>query len=230
MIPSFVSDAESALKFVRGKQLYQPKPHNQTRKNFMETINFLITGVGGQGTVLASEIMAAVGFAAGYDVKKSDLLGLSVRGGAVLSHVRWGEIVYSPIVPEGRVDYLIAFEELEALRHLGQVKSTGTILMNQQKIFPVLVSSGLAEYPTDEVIEESLRKTSKNVHEIPAVELALKVGNSKVLNIVLLGAISALFNIDPKIWEEVIKERVPKKYVDLNIKAFNEGRNWMKGE
>ena len=86
----------------------------------METINFLITGVGGQGTVLASEIMAAVGLAADYDVKKSDLLGLSVRGGAVLGHVRWGKPVYSPIVPEGRVDYLIAFEKLEALRHLGQ--------------------------------------------------------------------------------------------------------------
>ncbi|HNY19396.1 MAG TPA: 2-oxoacid:acceptor oxidoreductase family protein [Flexilinea sp.] len=121
----------------------------------METINFLITGVGGQGTVLASEIMAAVGFAAGYDVKKSDLLGLSVRGGAVLSHVRWGEIVYSPIVPEGRVDYLIAFEELEALRHLGQVKSTGTILMNQQKYF-------LYWFPADS-LNIQLMRLSKNL-------------------------------------------------------------------
>lgn len=196
----------------------------------METINFLITGVGGQGTVLASEIMAAVGLAAGFDVKKSDLLGLSVRGGAVLGHVRWGETVYSPIVPEGRVDYLIAFEELEALRHLGQVKSTGTILVNQQKIYPVLVSSGLAEYPSDEEIEKSLKATTKNIFEVPAINLALDVGSSKVLNIVLIGALSALFDIDPSVWAGVIRERVPAKFTELNIKAFNAGRNWMKRE
>ncbi|GAP39300.1 indolepyruvate oxidoreductase subunit beta [Flexilinea flocculi] len=196
----------------------------------METINFLITGVGGQGTVLASEIMAAVGLAAGYDVKKSDLLGLSVRGGAVLGHVRWGETVYSPIVPEGRVDYLVAFEQLEALRHLGQVKSSGTILVNQQKIYPVLVSSGLAEYPSDEVIETSLNRTAKAIYKIPAVDLALGIGNSKVLNIVLLGALSSLFDIEAAVWEKVLEERVPKKFTELNIQAFREGRNWMKGK
>lgn len=195
----------------------------------METINFLITGVGGQGTVLASEIMAAVGLAAGYDVKKSDLLGLSVRGGAVLGHVRWGDTVYSPIVPEGRVDYLLAFEELEALRHLGQVKSTGTILMNQQKIYPVLVSSGLAEYPSDKTIDDALNTTAKHVLKIPAIDLALEVGNSKVLNIVLIGALSALFDIDASIWENVLRERVPAKFTELNLKAFAVGRNWMKG-
>ncbi len=195
----------------------------------METINFLITGVGGQGTVLASEIMAAVGLAAGYDVKKSDLLGLSVRGGAVLGHVRWGEVVYSPIVPEGRVDYLLAFEELEALRHLDQVKSTGKIIVNKQKIYPVLVSSGLAEYPSDDKIEDLLQKTTPNITEIPAVDIALQVGNSKVLNIVLLGALSELLSVDTAIWESVIRERVPKKFSELNIKAFQAGKTWMKG-
>ncbi len=196
----------------------------------METINFLITGVGGQGTVLASEIMAAVGLAAGFDVKKSDLLGLSVRGGAVLGHVRWGKPVYSPIVPEGRVDYLIAFEELEALRHLGQVKSTGTILMNTQKIFPVSVSAGEAVYPTDEEIDEALSRTSEHVYKVPAIDLSLEIGNSKCLNIVLLGAVSALFDdIDPEIWEGVLKERVKPKFVELNLNAFHAGRNWMKG-
>lgn len=193
----------------------------------MKTINFMITGVGGQGTVLASEIMAAVGLAAGYDVKKSDLLGLSVRGGAVIGHVRWGETVFSPIVPEGRVDYLLAFEELEALRHLGQVTSTGTILVNQQKIYPVTVSTGLAEYPSEEVIDESLYATTKNIYKVPAIDLALQVGNSKVLNIVLIGALSALFDIEPSIWESVIRERVPAKFTELNIKAFNAGRDWM---
>lgn len=193
----------------------------------MKTINFMITGVGGQGTVLASEIMAAVGLAAGYDVKKSDLLGLSVRGGAVIGHVRWGETVFSPIVPEGRVDYLLAFEVLEALRHLGQVTSTGTILVNQQKIYPVTVSTGLAEYPSEEVIDESLCATTKNIYKVPAIDLALQVGSSKVLNIVLIGALSALFDIEPSIWESVIRERVPAKFTELNIKAFNAGRDWM---
>lgn len=196
----------------------------------METINFLITGVGGQGTVLASEIMAAVGVAAGYDVKKSDILGLSVRGGGVVGHVRWGEKVYSPIVPEGRVDYLIAFEVLEALRWLGMVKSSGKILVNQQKIYPVLVSSGFAKYPTDESVDEALKKTTPDIYKVPAIDMALGVGTSKVLNIVLLGSLSALLPIETSKWEEVIKERVPKKFIEMNLKAFHTGLDWMKGQ
>jgi indolepyruvate ferredoxin oxidoreductase, beta subunit len=196
----------------------------------METMNFLITGVGGQGTVLASEIMAAVGVAAGYDVKKSDILGLSVRGGGVVGHVRWGDKVYSPIVPEGRTDYLIAFEVLEGLRWLGQVKSTGKILINQQKIYPVMVSSGLAEYPTDDAVDEALKKTTPDYYKVPAIDMALEVGTSKVLNIVLLGALSGILDVEPGIWESVIKERVPSKYVQMNLNAFNAGRNWMKGQ
>jgi indolepyruvate ferredoxin oxidoreductase, beta subunit len=194
----------------------------------METINFLITGVGGQGTVLASDIMAAVGLAAGFDVKKSDILGLSVRGGAVVGHVRWGDKVYSPIVPEGRADYLIAFEILEGLRWLGQVKTNGTILINKQKIFPVIVSSGLMNYPNEKTVEEALAKTTSNVFQLPAIDVALEVGNSRVLNIVMLGAISGMLAVDQKIWEEVILERVPKKYSDLNLNAFRKGRELVK--
>jgi indolepyruvate ferredoxin oxidoreductase beta subunit len=194
----------------------------------METMNFLITGVGGQGTVLASDIMAAVGLAAGYDVKKSDILGLSVRGGAVIGHVRWGDKVHSPIVPEGHADYLIAFEVLEGLRWLGQVKANGTILINQQKIYPVIVSSGLMEYPDDKAVEKALAKTTPNVFKLPAIDVALEVGNSKVLNIVMLGAISSMLSVDQSIWEDVIKERVPKKYVDLNLNAYRKGRELVK--
>jgi indolepyruvate ferredoxin oxidoreductase beta subunit len=194
----------------------------------METMNFLITGVGGQGTVLASDIMAAVGLAAGYDVKKSDILGLSVRGGGVVGHVRWGEKVYSPIVPEGRADYLIAFEILEGLRWLGQVKANGTILINQQKISPVIVSSGLMDYPEEETVEEALAKATPNVFKLAAIDVALEVGNSRVLNIVMLGAISSMLSVDQKIWEDVIKERVPKKYADLNLNAFRKGRELVK--
>lgn len=119
----------------------------------METINFMITGVGGQGTILSSDILAGVGMGAGYDVKKSDILGLAVRGGAVLGHIRWGDRVHSPIVPEGRVDYLVAFEILEGMRRLDQVHSGGTVLLNQQEIHPASVTSGLATYPDEKAVQ-----------------------------------------------------------------------------
>lgn len=193
----------------------------------METVNFLITGVGGQGTVLASDILAAVGLAAGYDVKKSDILGLAVRGGAVVGHVRWGERVHSPIVPEGRVDYLIAFEILECLRWLNQVKPDGKVLLNQQEIHPVTVSSGFATYPDPETVEKALRATSPYVYRIPGLEIARELGNTRVLNIVLLGALSGLLEVKPDTWEEVIRDRVPEKYADLNVRAFRKGREWL---
>lgn len=196
----------------------------------MGTTNFLITGVGGQGTVLASELMAAVGVCAGYDVKKSDILGLSVRGGGVVSHVRWGEKVYSPIVPEGRADYLIAFETLECLRWLDQIKPEGKILVNQQRILPVIVSSGLAEYPDEEKIDAALRMTTPHFYKVPAIDMALEVGTSKVLNVVLLGVISAMLEVDTQIWESVLEERVPAKHVQTNFNAFHAGRTWMKGQ
>ncbi len=193
----------------------------------METVNFLITGVGGQGTILASDIMAAVGLAAEYDVKKSDILGLAIRGGAVVGHVRWGEQVHSPIVPEGRVDYLLAFEILECLRWLNQVRPAGTVLVNQQEIHPVTVSSGVATYPDEETVGQALRAATPNVYRIPGLEIARKLGDTRVLNVVLLGALSALLPVEPDIWESVLKERVPSRFVDLNLRAFQQGRGWL---
>jgi indolepyruvate ferredoxin oxidoreductase, beta subunit len=196
----------------------------------METINFLITGVGGQGTVLASELMAAVGFAMGYDVKKSDILGLSVRGGGVIGHVRWGDKVYSPIVPEGRVDYLISFEMLECLRWLDQLKPDAKVLVNQQRILPVIVSSGLAKYPKDETVYEAIQQTTPYSYKVPAIDMALECGTSRVLNVVLLGVLSGVLNSEADVWESVLKERVPSKHVDVNLKAFQAGRDWYKGQ
>ena len=193
----------------------------------METINFLITGVGGQGTVLASDIMAAVGLAAGYDVKKSDILGLAVRGGAVVGHVRWGERVHSPIVPEGRVDYLVAFEILEGLRWLDQVRPEGTVLINQQEIHPVTVSSGFATYPGKETVDQVLQAAAEHVYRIPGLDMAQELGSAKVLNVVLLGALSALLPVGQEAWESVVRERVPPRFVDLNLQAFRKGRGWM---
>lgn len=190
-------------------------------------MNFLITGVGGQGTVLASDILAAVGLSGGYDVKKSDILGLAVRGGAVVGHVRWGGQVHSPIVPEGRVDYLLAFEILECLRWINQVQPEGKVLVNQQQIHPVTVSSGFAAYPDEETVEQTLRAATPYVYRVPGLEMAQALGNTRVLNVVLLGACSALLEVGTDVWEGVLKERVPARYVDLNLQAFRRGREWM---
>lgn len=193
----------------------------------METINFMITGVGGQGTILASDILAAVGFGAGYDVKKSDILGLAVRGGSVLGHIRWGDEVHSPVVPEGRVDYLIAFEVLEGLRRLNQVRQKGAVLLNQQEIHPASVSSGDAVYPDEAAVQRALKAATDNVYRVPGLQMAQDLGNPKVLNVVLLGALSGLLPTDPGIWETVLRERVPSRFESLNIEAFNRGRSWI---
>jgi len=190
----------------------------------MKPYNFLMTGVGGQGTVVASDILAAVGLAAGYDVKKSDVLGLSVRGGSVVSHIRWGDVVRSPIVPEGKVDVLLAFEILEALRWLDQVRPDGTILVNQQRIYPVVVSSGLAEYPGDAPSDEALLRASHEVYRVPGLDIAQALGNTRALNVVLLGALSGLTDIAAEVWVDVIRRRVPAKVVELNVNAFWQGR------
>jgi indolepyruvate ferredoxin oxidoreductase beta subunit len=187
----------------------------------------MITGVGGQGTILSSDVLAAVGVAVGYDVKKSDILGLAVRGGAVVGHIRWGEKVHSPIVPEGRVDYLVAFEILEGLRWLNQVQPEGAVLINQQQIHPASVSSGLATYPDEEIVSQALNEAVERVYRIPGLDIAQELGNARVLNVVLLGALSAMLPIEPEIWERVLKKRVPAKYKELNLEAFRGGREWI---
>ncbi len=194
----------------------------------MDTLNFMITGVGGQGTILSSDILAAVGVEAGYDVKKSDILGLAVRGGSVLGHIRWGETVHSPIVPEGRVDYLIAFEVLEGMRRLPQLRPEGTVLLNEQEIHPASVSSGLAEYPSEEAVQVALEAATEKAFRVPGLEMAQDLGNTKVLNVVLLGALSGLLPVEPEIWEDVLRERVPSRFTELNLDAFHSGRSWIK--
>jgi indolepyruvate ferredoxin oxidoreductase beta subunit len=193
----------------------------------VETINFMITGVGGQGTILSSDILAAVGMSAGYDVKKSDILGLAVRGGAVLGHVRWGDKVYSPIVPEGCVDYFVGFEILEGMRRLDQVHSGGTVLLNEQEIHPASVTSGLATYPDEEAVQKALQAATDKVYHVPGLGIAQGLGNAKVLNVVLLGALSSLLSVEPGVWEVVLRERVPPRYAGLNLRAFHSGRTWM---
>jgi indolepyruvate ferredoxin oxidoreductase beta subunit len=187
-------------------------------------LTFLISGVGGQGTVLASDILSDVGIFSGYDVKKSDILGLAVRGGAVVSHVRWAEKVHPPVLEEGSADYLVGFEWLETLRRISYVHPGGTVLVNDCRMDPISVSSGEAEYPPRDNILSQLRKAAKNVVVIPGLQTALDLKEARVLNIVMMGALGGLLKSEEKIWEEAIRRRVPNKFLDLNREAYRRGR------
>jgi indolepyruvate ferredoxin oxidoreductase beta subunit len=191
----------------------------------MKAINFLVTGVGGQGALLASNVLAEVGVRAGYDVKKAEVHGMSQRGGSVSSHVRWGAEVKSPVIGRGEVDYLVALEKLETLRYLGMLRPGGTAVVGEFKIPPLSVSSGNDHYPDDEEIHNLLSQATEDYYLVPTLTLAKKVGNTRAHNVVLLGAISALIHDVPlEVWLQVVEERVPKKYIELNRQAFEAGR------
>ena len=190
----------------------------------MKTMNFALVGVGGQGVLLASDVLAEVGLRAGLDVKKSEVHGMAQRGGAVLSQVRWGDKVYGPLVGPGEIDYLISFELLEALRWLQFLRPEGIAIVNDQKLPPLAVSSGGMEYPSEEQIKKALSEATKEYHIVPALAKAEELGTERATNVVLLGALSKHLDVSEKDWVAVIQERVPKKYVELNRKAFTAGR------
>ncbi len=190
----------------------------------MKTFNIVIVGVGGQGVILASKIISNAALEAGLDVKQSEVHGMSQRGGSVISHVRIGEKVHSPLVTEGEADVVLAFEKLEALRYSHWVKSDGKIIYADTKINPSTVVAGLAKYP--ENVDEELNNLDCEVIKIDAVNLAKKAGNVKAVNTVLVGALSSLLKgIDKDTWKEVVKKSVPQKVVDVNLKAFELGQN-----
>ncbi|RKX77619.1 MAG: indolepyruvate ferredoxin oxidoreductase [Spirochaetes bacterium] len=193
-------------------------------------INFLVVGVGGQGTILSGDILSAVGMEAGYDVKKSDILGLAIRGGSVVSHVRWGEVVGAPMSMKGTIHYLIAFEPLEALRGLGFLAPEGVVLLNTYAIPPVVVTTGELKYPSWDEIEARLRERAEVVYGFNATEKAQSLGNVRTVNVILLGALSNLLDVPASLWEETIKKYVPSKYEEINVKAFNIGQNLIKEE
>ena len=185
---------------------------------------FLIAGVGGQGTVLASDILAEVGMRLGYDTKKSDILGLAVRGGSVVSHIQWAPKVHSPVLDEREVDYLIGFEWLETLRRLAYVKPDGCILANDCRIDPMTVTSGQAQYPEKDRILADLKSASARVHTIAGTQTALDLGNVLCFNIVVLGGLSKILGNASDVWQAVIQDRVPPKVKALNLSAFEKGR------
>ena len=183
----------------------------------------LLAGVGGQGTLSASDIMCMVIMETGLDVKKSEVHGMAQRGGSVTSHVRYGDKVYSPLAGLGTVDVLVAFEKMEALRYLNYLNPAAAIIINSDEIYPPAVNLGELPYP--EEIVPFLKSKFKLTKEIDASGLAREAGNVKTANVVLLGAISNLMAISPSIWEEVIKGYFPEKLVKVNLNAFQSGRN-----
>ena len=183
-----------------------------------------MAGVGGQGTILASNILAEVGLHLGYDVKKAEVHGMAQRGGQVDSHVRWGEKVYSPLVEENSVDYIVGFEMLEAARFPHFMKKDGVAVVNDYRINPPLVNLGKASYPSKEDIESLLLTRAEKVYWIEGTKIAGELGNPAVVGVVLLGALSNLVGGDKEVWLEVIGKMVPPKFVDLNLEAFAAGR------
>ncbi len=183
--------------------------------------NILIVGVGGQGTLLSSKIMGKVFTEQGYDVKVSEVHGMSQRGGSVVTYVRYGENVYSPVINGGEADMIISFEQLEAARWLPYLKKDGVLVTNTQKLDPMPVISGKAEYP--ENIIENIEKTGVKVIYTDALALAQNAGSVRSVNMVLLGMAAKHLNIDNNVWLDAITESVPAKTIDVNKAAFTAG-------
>jgi indolepyruvate ferredoxin oxidoreductase beta subunit len=187
--------------------------------------NFLLAGVGGQGTILASDVLAGVALAAGYDVKKSEVHGMAQRGGSVNTHVRWNsDRVYSPLIGLGEADVLLVFEEAEALRYAEYLKPQGVAIVNEDIIKPITVTSGGAHYPSEEEVASIYSTMTGRFHFIPGTALAQELGNARAANVVLLGALSTFLDIPVDTWLQVIEGRVPPRYKELNRQAFLRGR------
>ncbi len=186
----------------------------------MNTYSVMIVGVGGQGTLLASRLLGNAVISEGYDVKVSEVHGMSQRGGSVITYVRFGNKVHSPIIEKGEADLIMAFEQLEAARYLPYLKKGGKIIVNTQQIDPMPVVIGSAEYP--EGVIQSLSEKAEVV-ALDALDLAVKAGSSKAVNVVLMGVAAKHMDIKKEVWEKVIVETVPPKFKELNLKAFELG-------
>ncbi|NLN74801.1 MAG: indolepyruvate oxidoreductase subunit beta [Armatimonadetes bacterium] len=190
------------------------------------TLNITLVGVGGQGTLLASEILCHVALLAGRDVKKSEVHGMAQRGGSVVSQVRIGQKVHSPLIALGETDILIAFEKLEALRYAYYLRPSGIAMVNDQEIRPITVSSGQAQWPDD--LDGTMQSAfSEGALElIPALQIARELGNVRAVNLVMIGALTRHTDIDDAIWRESIEALVKPRFLELNLKAFEAGKSY----
>ena len=191
----------------------------------METKNIMIVGVGGQGSLLASKMLGSLLLAEGYDVKVSEVHGMSQRGGSVVTYVRYGSKVFSPVLDRGEADYIVSFELLEAARWLPFLKEDGQIVTNIQQIDPMPVITGTAEYPEDLV--RKLNESGAKVDAIDCVKLAEEAGSVKAVNLVLMGRLSHYFDLPEEAWMAALEANVPEKFLELNKKAFALGRDAM---
>ncbi len=190
----------------------------------MDTKSIMIVGVGGQGSLLASKLLGRVLMNEGYDVKVSEVHGMSQRGGSVVTYVRFGDKVYSPIIEEGEADFVISFEKLEGARWAHCLKTGGKLIVNTQQIDPLPVIMGNAEYP--ENILEELKEKGLDIDDIDALSLAEEAGSSKAVNVVLMGRLAKYFHIDYAKWEKALEETVKPKFLELNKKALELGYNY----
>lgn len=189
----------------------------------MKDVNVLMVGVGGQGVILASDAMSEIGMDNGYDVKKSDTLGMAQRGGSVVSHVRWGKHVFSPLIKKGDVDFLIGFEQLESARWAPYLKLGGIALVADVIVVPVSVIGSAIPYPSWDEIKGILTQHADQTYLVPATRIGLEVGNPRALNMVMLGSLSIFLELEAEAWTENIHRRLPPKFVESSIEAFMTG-------
>ena len=186
-----------------------------------DIVSISLVGVGGQGTLLASEILCRAALLSGKDVKKSEVHGMAQRGGSVVSQIRVGDKIHSPLIGTGETDILISFEKVEALRFSHFLSPDGVAMVNDQEIMPVTVSSGQARWPSD--LDEKLKSTFANLELIPALDIARKLGNVRAVNVVMIGALSKHLPVSDETWREAIKALVKPQFLDLNLQAFDAG-------
>jgi len=195
----------------------------------VKKLDLLLTGVGGQGVILASDIISEVALAAGYETKKTDTLGMAQRGGSVISHVRLAREVWSPLITEGEVDILLAFEKLEAARWGYYLRPGGIAIVNNQALPPLSISLGNERYPTDEEIITILKQRTERVYFVDGTSRARVLGNIRTLNTFMLGCASTFMPLEVSIWKETISHHLPSNVRQINITAFEQGRGETKG-
>ena len=189
----------------------------------MQTKNIMIVGVGGQGTLLASKLLGRLLLDQGYDVKVSEVHGMSQRGGSVVTYVRYGDKVYSPVIDKGEANFIVSFELLEAARWMEFLRPEGRIITNTQQVNPMPVITGAAEYPQD--LAAKMTASGARVDAMDALALAEQAGSSKAVNLVLMGRLSQYFDLPEEAWQQAITRSVPEKFLEMNRMAFHLGRN-----
>jgi len=189
----------------------------------MKDVNVLMVGVGGHGVILASDGMAEVGMENGYDVKKTDTLGMAQRGGSVLSHVRWGSKVYSPMIKKGEADFLMGFEQLEAARWAAHLKTGGVAIIADVTVIPVSAVGGKVTYPGPDEVRRILSQYTDKIYMVPAARIAQEAGNPRAMNMAMLGFLSAFLELPPEAWTDIMRRRLPPKFVESSVAAFTRG-------